>query len=57
MADTKMNYTLKDRLLQFTTVLQRDLFAWQEAEELAFTSKPQEQVGWAEERSPTFMGQ
>lgn len=44
MADTKMNYTLKDRLLQFTTLLQRELFAWPEAEERALTSKHQEVI-------------
>jgi hypothetical protein len=44
MADTQMSYTLKDRLLQFTTLLQRELFAWAEAEERALTSKHQEVI-------------
>ena len=34
-----MNHTLNTRLLQFTTYLQRDLFAWQEQEKLDMTPK------------------
>lgn len=39
-----MNHTLNDRLLQFTTFLQRDLFAWQEEENLDITPKLQEVI-------------
>ena len=34
-----MNHTLKTRLLQFTTFLQRELFVWQKEEELEITPK------------------
>lgn len=37
-----MNYTLNSRLLQFSTFLQRELFAWQEEEKLDITPKLQE---------------
>ena len=42
MAETRTDYTLKDRLLQFSILLQRDLFSCLEAEEGALASKHQE---------------
>jgi len=36
---TKMNHTLNTHLLQFSVFLQRDLFAWQEAEGLKIMLK------------------
>jgi hypothetical protein len=44
MAGAEMNHTLKDRLLQFTTFLQRELFVCQEAEVAELTPKLQEVI-------------
>ena len=39
-----MNHTLKTRLLQFSSLLQKELFAWREEEELVLTPKLQEVI-------------